>query len=127
MILLPKRKDHRYNANLDLLDEIVPGVENLRTRGVWYPDNFVTAATNSASLFALGTYIITSFFPENPELTQQQLEDAEDIAYFAISAIGTLVSLTAGIVIDETRRRQIKDVIKKLRFIDEYVELSRSE
>jgi hypothetical protein len=84
---LPHRKNKVHNERVEQMGELVSGVNNLRTYGIFYPDNAVTAGLETVTMIFGISYLMFSLW-EFP-----RLNDSE-----AARTISTILSPPFGIV-----------------------------
>ncbi len=87
---LPHRKNKIHNERVEQMGELVPGVYNLTTRGILYPDNFVTTCLETVAL-SFGTVFLVSSLTGG--LISETGERFEGIMAAGMSPIGILIGL----------------------------------
>jgi len=59
---LPHKKDEAQNERVGQMEELVSGIDDLRTRGIFYPDNAVAGAIGTAGIVFGVKYLSTKLF-----------------------------------------------------------------
>jgi len=59
---LPHKKDEAQNEKVRQMEELVSGIDDLRTRGIFYPDNAVAGAIEMAGIVFGFTYLFKKLF-----------------------------------------------------------------
>lgn len=68
--IMPWRKDSMHNKRLSQMEQLVGDLNHLRTRGIFYPDNLITAGTEAAGVVSLGLVAYTLVLSNSPTINE---------------------------------------------------------
>jgi len=107
--LLPQRRDPAHNAQLDHFVPLIMETQDLRRRGVYVPDNFVTMTLETPALVGIPCaaliYLATLVWPETFSPTTDAIVEAlkQPETYRAIAPQAGIISACGGLFASATR------------------------
>ena len=110
---LPRRKNLEHNQEVEQLGELVGGLGHLKTKGIFAPDNIISAITYAIPLTILVCYILTKCFSIKEGMTPEEISLNNDgmISYgmFMGSIIGGLWGMSKRDGMDKTNESRCLD------------------
>ena len=114
---LPRKRNTTHNERLTQLNEIVGFAPSLESNGILFPDNFISAFTDTTALTFLVTSIYSKFVLPQLISNPESLQDTQALYRFALPmAISAIMGTTYGLM--GTVRRMSSIPRKEARYVD---------